>query len=186
MAFCKECGMKIGNDIETCPSCGAANCTTQRKKTAPAQTNAESTNAGKAPAATIKRENTGADKAQTPAYDEQEDIKTNKTMAALSYLLFFLPLVTEPAKTSKFARFHANQSLVFLIFYAVIIVITRVLSAVFFSAFSLRLWGLWFFIDLVFWLIFVVITAFAARNAYKAYHGKWRKLPLIGRITIIK
>lgn len=215
MAFCRECGKKIGDDVKTCPLCGAATAAApQKKQTAPQAQAAQKPAQAQAPAAAkqpavqnsrqpdkaksanasaqqtpqskSKIEGVNAEQAREPAYDEQEDIKTNKMMAALSYLLFFLPLVTEPAKTSKFARFHANQGLVFLIFYAVIIIITRILSSVFYTAFAFRLWGLWFFLDLVFWLIFVTMSAFAARNAYKAYRGQWRKLPLIGRITIIK
>ena len=41
------------------------------------------------------------------------DIEKNKTMAGLAYILFFLPLITCP--DSKFAKFHANQSLILLI-----------------------------------------------------------------------
>lgn len=42
-----------------------------------------------------------------------EDIEKGKTMAGLSYLLFFLPLVA--CHESKYAKFHANQALLLLI-----------------------------------------------------------------------
>ena len=45
---------------------------------------------------------------------EQADIDSNKTMAGLAYLIFFLPLIVCPQ--SKYAKFHANQSLILLIF----------------------------------------------------------------------
>ena len=43
----------------------------------------------------------------------KEDIEKNKGIAALSYLLFFLPLIF--AQDSKFARFHMNQGLILLL-----------------------------------------------------------------------
>ena len=46
------------------------------------------------------------------------DAEANKAMAIIGYIfpfLFFIPLVTD-AKTSPFARFHANQQLVYFIF----------------------------------------------------------------------
>lgn len=201
MAFCRECGQKINDDVTTCPSCGAA-ARTARKKSAQTTTQAaqaveQPTAQAKPAAQPVKKpgQSTSTDQSEQnktkknskePVYDEQEDIKTNKMMAALAYLLFFLPLVTEPAKTSKFARFHANQGLVFIIFYAVIIIITRILDAIFYNAFAWNTWGLWVVIDLIIWIIYVVMAAFAARNAYRAYKGKWVKIPLIGRINIIK
>lgn len=122
--------------------------------------------------------------AQSEEYNEQADISNNKLMAALAYLLFFLPLVTEPGKTSKFARFHANQGLIFLIFYAAFIIITRIIDAIFFNTWN----GFWVGIlfNVIFGLIYFVMAVFAALNAWKAYNGKWCKLPLIGNITIIK
>jgi uncharacterized membrane protein len=42
------------------------------------------------------------------------DIEKNKTMAGLAYLLFFLPLISCPE--SRYAKFHANQGLLLLIF----------------------------------------------------------------------
>jgi uncharacterized membrane protein len=44
---------------------------------------------------------------------EASDVTQNKTIAVLSYFLFFLPLLS--GKKSKFAMFHANQSLIILI-----------------------------------------------------------------------
>lgn len=121
---------------------------------------------------------------QSNEYNEQEDIGSNKLMAALAYLLFFLPLVTEPGKTSKFARFHANQGLIFLIFYAAFIIITRIIDAIFFRSWG----GFWLGIlfNAIFGIIYFVMAVFAAINAWKAYNGKWCKLPLIGNISIIK
>jgi len=47
----------------------------------------------------------------TATFSSPADVQANKAMAIIGYILpflFFIPLVTD-AKTSPFARFHANQ-----------------------------------------------------------------------------
>ncbi|KJR49239.1 hypothetical protein UF75_0317 [Desulfosporosinus sp. I2] len=44
---------------------------------------------------------------------DPSDIEQNKTMAALAYFLFFLPLIA--CKDSQYGRFYANQGLLVLI-----------------------------------------------------------------------
>lgn len=41
------------------------------------------------------------------------DINSHKAVAAAAYILFFVPLVTDPS--SAYARFHANQGLLLFI-----------------------------------------------------------------------
>ncbi|MGI6005107.1 MAG: hypothetical protein ACOX88_06815, partial [Christensenellales bacterium] len=48
---------------------------------------------------------------------DPEDTARNKLCGGFAYLLFFMPLIISPH--SAYARFHANQSLVLLIFTAV-------------------------------------------------------------------
>jgi uncharacterized membrane protein len=62
-----------------------------------------------------------------PAFTN-EDIEKGKTMAGLSYLLFFLPLVACPE--SRYARFHANQSLILLPFFGITVLVFAVLGMV--------------------------------------------------------
>ena len=40
-----------------------------------------------------------------------KDIEDNKVIAALAYIIFFLPLIV--AKDSEFGKFHANQGLIY-------------------------------------------------------------------------
>ena len=54
-----------------------------------------------------------------------EDMKTNRTMAALGYLVFFIPLLKCPK--SKLGRYCANQGLMLLI----AIVLARLLFEIF-------------------------------------------------------
>ena len=46
---------------------------------------------------------------------DPKDVEKNKVMAVLAYFIFFLPLLTD-AKDSPFAKFHANQGLLLLLF----------------------------------------------------------------------
>lgn len=97
------------------------------------------------------------------------DIEKNKTMAGLSYLLFFLPLVACPE--SRYARFHANQGLLLLI---VSIAGNIVLS----------------FIPLIGWILrsifgigVLVLCIFGLSNGLS---GKATRLPFIGSYDILK
>lgn len=90
-----------------------------------------------------------------------------KTMAALAYIIFFIPMITN--KDSKFAMYHANQGLVLLL---TVIVLNIVVG--FFGAFIL--WGLPGLVGIV----------FAVLGIMNALNGKAEPLPVIGGITLIK
>ena len=98
-----------------------------------------------------------------------EDIEKGKTMAGLSYLLFFLPLVACPE--SKYAKFHANQSLLLLI--------TAIVGNVILGV-----------IPVVGWMLMpifgVVVLALGIIGLINGFGGKAKRLPLIGRFTILK
>ena len=97
------------------------------------------------------------------------DIAENRTMAGLSYLLFFLPLVSCPQ--SQYARFHANQSLVLLL----LAVIGNVVLGI---------------IPLVGWVLLplfdVFILILEISGMINGFGGKAKQLPLIGKINILK
>ncbi|SDE29481.1 Uncharacterized membrane protein [Paenibacillus sp. UNCCL117] len=92
-----------------------------------------------------------------------------KIMAAIGYILFFVPLLA--AKDSSFARYHANQGLVLLL---TSFAVNIVLGLIPFIG-----WVLMFPVSVVI-LIFVVIGILNAVN------GRTKPLPVIGGITIIK
>ena len=98
-----------------------------------------------------------------------EDIEKGKTMAGLSYLLFFLPLVACPE--SKYAKFHANQSLLLLITAIVGDVILGVIPVV--GWMLMPIFGL-------------VVLALGIIGLINGFGGKAKRLPLIGRFTILK
>ncbi|MGE4283392.1 MAG: DUF4870 domain-containing protein [Clostridia bacterium] len=100
---------------------------------------------------------------------EAADIQKNKTMAGLSYLIFFLPLIACPE--SKFARFHANQSLLLLILaFAGNIVLGM--------------------IPIIGWLLMpifaILVMVFGIMGLINGLNGKVKRLPIIGKFTLLK
>lgn len=99
------------------------------------------------------------------------DAEKNKTMAILSYFIFFLPLITD-AKDSPFAKFHANQSLILLLFIVVGNIVAGMLSFVLIGFLIMPIIGI---AALVFWFMGIMNAA----------GGKMKELPLIGGIHIL-
>jgi len=104
---------------------------------------------------------------------DPQDVEKNKTMAVLAYFLFFLPLLTD-AKDSKFAKFHANQSLILVL----ACIGWSVVSALLTPILGLLLLMIAPFFGLavfIFWLIGLI----------NALNGKMKELPIIGQIHIL-
>lgn len=118
-------------------------------------------------------DNQSAAKPETAQPQEEaytaEDIERGKTMAGLSYLLFFLPLVVCP--DSRYARFHANQALLLLIVGIAGNVVLRMIP--FIGWMLIPIYGLGIF-------------AFGVMGLINGFGGKAKPLPLIGKYTIIK
>lgn len=98
-----------------------------------------------------------------------EDIEKNKTMAGLSYLLFFLPLITCPE--SGYAKFHANQSLILLI--------VGIAGNVILGIIPVIGWMLMPFFG-------VGVLILGIMGLVNGFGGKAKRLPLIGKFDILK
>lgn len=96
------------------------------------------------------------------------DAEKNKTMAILAYFIFFLPLLTD-AKDSPFAKFHANQSLVLVLGWFVIMFVNII------PLLGQLIWFIGSIALFVFWIMGLI-------NASK---GEMKELPLIGGIHIL-
>ncbi len=94
-----------------------------------------------------------------------EDVKKNKMMAIVAYFLFFVPLLTD-AKTSPFARFHANQGLNLLIFSVVVNIVAGFLA----------------FIPFIGLIVYVATLALLVIGVMNANKGEMKKLPVIGGV----
>lgn len=98
-----------------------------------------------------------------------EDIEKNKVVAALAYILFFLPFVVCP--DSAFGKFHANQGLILLI--------VGVVGSVILGMIPILGW----MILPVFSLLTLIL---GIMGLVGAINGKAKELPVIGKYKIIK
>ncbi len=118
----------------------------------------------------------------TTAEYAAEDISANKGMAILSYLSILVLIPIFAAKNSPFARFHANQGLVFLVagivlnianaIFGFILAFIPYIGTPISSLVSLAIAVL----DIV-WLILGIVNA---------AQGKAKELPIIGGFKLIK
>jgi len=90
-------------------------------------------------------------------------------MAGLSYLLFFLPLIACPE--SKYARFHANQSLILLIVSIAGNIILGIIPVI--GWILLPIFGL-------------AVLAGMIIGMINGFGGKAKKLPLIGGFELLR
>lgn len=109
------------------------------------------------------------EKKETTEKAHESDLEANKLMGILAYFLFFLPFIFSP--NSKFARFHANQSLILLILWVVSwlggIIIPFVGAMIsFFVGIGV----------VILWFMGII-------NAAK---GEMKPLPIVGKYTFIK
>jgi len=101
---------------------------------------------------------------------DEADAEKNKGMAIIAYFIFFIPMLTD-AKNSKFAMFHANQSLIVLLAGVVVTVVGGIIPV------------LGWFLILPFGSLFVFILWIM--GLINAAGGKMKELPLIGGIHIL-
>ncbi len=106
-----------------------------------------------------------------PAFGiDEADIEKNKGIAAVAYILFFVPLLA--AKDSRFATYHANQGLLLLILAVAINVIGGIIPFI----------GWFLILPLGNLLVFILFVL----GLVNALQGRTKPLPLIGGIQIIK
>jgi len=104
-----------------------------------------------------------------------EDLEKNKTMAALGYIVFFVPLLM--CKDSKAGRYCANQGLILL----VLMVLVSILGSIF-AAIPLIGWLFTIAANLVSFALFCVgIVCFAQMMT----HENAVELPFVGGFRLL-
>ncbi|MFT4532481.1 MAG: putative membrane protein [Candidatus Saccharimonadales bacterium] len=98
----------------------------------------------------------------------KKDVEANKVNALLSYfgILILVPLLSETAKTSPYAKFHMNQGLVLTL-------------AGFVGGFI-------FWVPLIGWAAGAFYIVLWFMGLISAANGDMKKLPVIGDIVLIK
>lgn len=150
--YCANCGKEILTDAKFCDGCGTP-VVTEEQVNSPEITQPEPVN---------------------------NAVQENKAIFILSYILFFLPLLSCP--NSKVGRFHANQGLVLLLTSIVGQIAVSILSGIL-LAISWRLWGVISLLSWAWWIAVLVLMIIGMVNANK---GEQKPLPIIGKIKIIK
>ncbi|PSO44348.1 hypothetical protein BRC21_01565 [Candidatus Saccharibacteria bacterium SW_7_54_9] len=111
--------------------------------------------------------------ANRDAQQQADEAGSNaKTIAILGYIvpiLFFLPSVMEDLKNNEFAKFHANQQLALLVYWAIVWVIGLIPILGWIIAFFASLLG----------VAIVLIGIVNVSNGHK------KKLPLIGGMSLL-
>ncbi len=95
--------------------------------------------------------------------------KKNTTMAAIAYVLFFVPLLTGDAKKDSFVKYHVKQGLVLFLLAVLINVIGWVVP-----------FYLWYSIS---WLLSLAILVLLILGIINAVNGKQEPLPVIGKFA---
>ena len=113
------------------------------------------------------------------------DVEKNKVLAIVGYIfpiLFFIPLVTE-SKNSLYAKFHANQQLILLIFGVAGGMALGIISAI--LAFIPVIGPLMIMMLMpAFWFVCLALMILGIINAI---NGMGKQLPVIGGLaTLIK
>jgi len=125
---------------------------------------------------TEELKNTLEGKKEEPKKASKEDVEKNKVMAIIGYIfpiLFFVPLLGDESKKSPYAKFHANQQLILLIF---------CFAGYFISSFLMVIL-IGFLLMPIIWIASIVFMIMGIINAAK---GEMKKLPIIGDFDIIK
>lgn len=128
---------------------------------------------------------------ESAGYNRNEDIARHKEISVCAYLgiLVLIPLFV--GRDSRFARFHANQGLVFLIGIVAVYVLKLILWK------SLWVWlagnpfepGVswrWIIFNWSFILITLFFIVLAAIGITNVLRGREARLPLIGKIRLLK
>jgi uncharacterized membrane protein len=119
------------------------------------------------------------------------DAQANKVMAILSYIIFFIPLLTGDHKKSPFVKFHVNQGTVLAIVGIGYSIVSGILRAIVKAPVSVYGYstGVYYtpgWLSTILWLISLPIAAACIYGIYNAATGKQKELPVIGKFRIIK
>ena len=149
MAICEKCGNKVADGVKFCTSCGASM-------------------AGKPFKVEVQTEEIQAD---------PDDAAQHKGMAALAYILFFIPLLTGDHKKSPFVMYHTNQGLILFLFS----ICASTISGILIATVILAILGIPLLLAVsIFSLVLFIIGIMNVMNA------RMKPLPLIGKFTILK
>ncbi|MCC8068889.1 MAG: hypothetical protein LIO71_03955 [Ruminococcus sp.] len=116
----------------------------------------------------------------TEEFDYNDVQNTNVVVTALTYIFFFIPYIFAP--NSQYAKFHANQALIYLICEIVLRVASSIICTV---TDFIPLVGsiVGFIVPLLVWIVSIGLFIFGIVNAC---NKQAKELPIVGGFTILK
>ena len=181
MAFCGNCGAQTQEGVNFCPSCGQAmgESTAVNTTTVPPSTQ-QATPAYVPPVAPGE-----------PQTAEMKDAQDGKTMAILSYIFFFVPLLSGAHKTSPFVKYHTNQGTLLALVAIAYSIVSSILSAVITVEYTVWGVGLGYrvtpsWLSAILGLLCIPIVVGVILGIMNAVNGQMKPLPVIGKYTIVK
>lgn len=124
-------------------------------------------------------------------YDRDQDIAQNKGIGVCAYLGILVLIPLFGGRNSKFVRFHANQGLVLLVCFVVWFVLKQLLwylyvICVVAGDYEPGLQWRLFFLNRFFSLGYLLLAALAVTGIVNVLRGREKRLPLIGKIRLLK
>jgi uncharacterized membrane protein len=127
-----------------------------------------------------------------PSQADLNDIQSNKTMAILAYIIFFIPLIAGAHRASPYAKYHTNQGTVLFLFclaWGILYgILTAIFTAILFNPMTWYSggWGVLGIVTTILGLLWLVPVIFCVVGIVHAAKGEMKPLPLIGKFRIIK
>lgn len=186
MAFCSNCGQKLDDNTNICPSCSVQEeQATTTENTQGANTQGANTQGAASQPNVFQKLNDTSD--TTSEYDSK-DIENNKILALLSYLsiLVLIPMFVAP--NSKFARYHVKQGFTLFLAYIGLAIVNFLLG---FIKTTKYVWGIPYqttpgIVVFIGWLLSIPLLILSILGIINAVQGKAKELPIIGKFTILK
>jgi uncharacterized membrane protein len=116
----------------------------------------------------------------TSEFDYDDVQNTNVVVTACTYILFFIPYIFAP--NSRYAKFHANQSLIYLICGVVLSIASTILCSI--LGFIPVLGSI--VCAVLPKLVYVVNIALLITGIVHACNKQAKELPIIGGFSILK
>ena len=175
MAFCKSCGTQLNEGVKFCPSCGTNN------EAAPEVAPAPEAPVYQQPQQPVQQGYQPPVVPGAPVMNDIQDAEQNKTMGILSYILFFIPLLTGDAQKSPFVKFHANQGTVLWIASIAYSIAVSIVSIP--LAFIPVIGAI---LVTILWIVPIAFAVLGIMGIMNAVNGRCKPLPILGGFTLIK
>ena len=197
MAFCGSCGTQVEDGGRFCPTCGKEIAVAPTQQPAPAYQPIAQPTPTYQPPAPVQPEQNYQPPVQEQAYEQPptgkapvSDEEEYKTITILTYILFFIPLITGDHKKSPFVKYHLNQSTVLFglaLAYSIVSTILRAVIKVNRVVFYVPVYATPGWLTAILMIGNLAILALCILGIYHAATGKKQPLPVIGNlITVFK